>query len=281
MKFAVSNIAWAPADRAVAYGALKAAGISGLEIAPGLFFAGAADPFSPTEAEAAPRLAEIENAGLTLVSMQSLLYSVSGAAVFEGPKALERLKAGMGRAIDLAGRFGIPNLVFGSPRQRIVPEGVEMCDAMELALEVFRDLGNQAVAAGTVIAMEFNPPAYGTNFLNDVDQALSFVKAAAHPGVKLILDLGAMHINGDFDQIEAVVAEAAPYLSHVHVSEPDLAPAPAEVGQARRVLGALAAVRYHGWVSIEMKAAEDDAVAEMAAAVARLNAAATAGMVAP
>lgn len=274
MKLAVSNIAWPPETRLAAYEVLKAQRIAGLEIAPGMFFAGAADPFVPTEAEAASRLSEIAAAGLTLCSMQSLLFGVEGAALFEGPAALARFETGMRRAIDLAGRFGIPNLVFGSPRQRVVPEGMAMTTALAEAGTVFAQLGGAALDAGTVIAMECNPPAYGTNFLTDPDQTLGFVQGLNHPGVRLVLDVGAMHMTGDFRQIEAVVAAAAPWLSHVHMSEPHLAPAPAETGDAARVLLALSRAGYDRWVSIEMKAVAGEEIAVLAAAASRLVAAA-------
>lgn len=274
MRFAVSNIAWSPEDRSTAYRALRAAGFTGLEVAPGLLFDQAADPFAPTDTEAAPRLAEIAEAGLTLVSAQSLLFGVEGAALFEGEAALGRLEAGMARAIALAGRIGLPVLVFGSPKQRVVPEGMAMEAALDHAAAVFRRLGALAEDAGTVIAMEANPEVYGTNFLNRASEALSFVERVDHPGIGLILDVGAMHINGDFDRIPAIVAAAGPRLVHVHMSEPGLAPAPADPGQAAQVIAALAAEGYDRAVSIEMKAVPGDGLRTLTDCVARLAGAA-------
>ena len=48
MKIAVSNIAWPAGLRDEAYAILRDGGVTGLEIAPGLFLAGAVDPFAPT-----------------------------------------------------------------------------------------------------------------------------------------------------------------------------------------------------------------------------------------
>jgi sugar phosphate isomerase/epimerase len=270
MKIAVSNIAWPETDRMQAYAALAARGVQGLEIAPGLFFAGADDPFVPDAGLAQDRLSEIAAHALRLVSMQSLLFGVEGAALFEGASALERFETGMNRAIDLAARFAIPNLVFGSPKQRIVPEGMAPEAARDHAAEVFRDLGAGAVSAGTVIAIEANPHQYGTNFLTRAEEALAFVRHVDHPGVRMILDVGAMHLNAAFDHTGAIIAEAAPLLSHVHISEPFLAPAPARRAEAESVLQALAAVGYDKWVSIEMKASAADPVPTMTSALDRL-----------
>ncbi|MBB4858147.1 sugar phosphate isomerase/epimerase [Novosphingobium chloroacetimidivorans] len=274
MKLAVSNIAWPASERDGAYAILARAGFTGLEIAPGLFLAGAADPFAPTDAEVEHALAPMRDAGLTLVSMQSLLFGVSGATLFEGEEPRARLVAAMERAIGLAGRLGIPNLVFGSPRQRAYPDGMSEQDAHDQAAEVFHALGDRALAAGTRIAMEPNGRAYGTNFLNRVEDAEAFVRRVDHPAVVLNFDIGALHMEGDFDRIEAIAAQALDTIGHVHVSEPHLAPAPADPAQAARAIRALQDAGYAGWFSIEM-AATSTPLDDLAASVARLQAALT------
>ena len=60
MKLAMSNIAWSADERLEAYRILREAGSTGLEIAPGLFFHEANDPFAPDSAVARKALAEIE-----------------------------------------------------------------------------------------------------------------------------------------------------------------------------------------------------------------------------
>jgi sugar phosphate isomerase/epimerase len=266
MKLSMSNIAWSPDERLEAYAILAEAGFTGLEIAPGLFFHAAADPFDPDAATAATALAEMADAGLALVSMQSLLFGVAGAALFEGREARAAFEAGMHRAIRLAERFGIPNLVFGSPLQRRVPEGLAMAEALDQAAEVFRKLGNAAAAAGTRIGIEANPAAYGTNFCTTLGEALGFVALVDHPAIVPHLDLGAMHMNGEFASAPARLPDLTPRLSHVHVSEPELAPAPADPAALAPVLAGLAAAGYARAVSIEMKRAPHGLTAVRSAA---------------
>lgn len=253
MKLSISNIAWAPDERLSAYRAMADAGFAGLEIAPGLFFHGSSDPFVPSEVEAAEALQEIAAHGLELVSMQSLLFGVQGAGLFDGADARAALIKGMERAIDLAGRFAIPNLVFGSPAQRKVPNHMPMERALEEAADVFRKLGDRAKAAGTCITIEANPAAYGTNFLNTLEEAAAFVGEVDHPAIAAILDLGAMHMNGSFDAVLGHLETLIPRLNHVHVSEPELAPAPAEPERLVPVLSALSEHGYDKAVSIEMR----------------------------
>jgi sugar phosphate isomerase/epimerase len=253
MRLAISNIAWLPQERLQAYAAMAACGVTGLEVAPGLFFHASEDPFAPERHVARTALAEIAAEGLILVSMQSLLFGVADAALFDGPERQARFERGMTRAIDLAGTFGIPNLVFGSPVQRRVPEKLLIDEAWWHAAEVFRRLGDRATAADCKICIEPNPAAYGTNFLNTLDEAASFVSLVDHPAIHLILDLGAMQMNGEYGMATDRIADLAARLNHVHVSEPDLAPAPADPARLALVLGALRASRYRNAVSIEMR----------------------------
>ncbi|OHV77114.1 sugar phosphate isomerase/epimerase [Rhizobium sp. LCM 4573] len=253
MKLAVSNIAWPVHVREEAYSLLQAHDVNGLEIAPALFLDKSIDPFEPTDDEIAEACEIAHDAGLQLVSMQSLLFGCEGAALFESDPGRARFCDGMKRAISLAERLSIPNLVFGSPRQRNIPADITQHEAAALALEVFHELGDLAHTAKTRLGIEFNPTAYGTNFLNTADEVFLFVERLNHPAVSIILDVGAMHINGDFDHIEAFAQKAATRISHVHFSEPQLAPAPADAGQAARVITALSDVGYEGWYSIEMK----------------------------
>ena len=268
---AVSNIAWSYRNRLDAYAILRDHGFGGLEIAPGLLFAEEATPFAPSSAGVSARLAELEKAGLRLVSMQSLLFGVEGAEVFGPPASVDRLKAGLTQAILLAGRLGIPNLVFGSPRQRVVPPGWNLDDQIERMRAVFHPLGDLAAANGTVIAMEPNPAEYGTNFMTDIPSTLDMVKAIAHPAVTLNFDLGALHMTNALDKIDTYIAASAPHLSHVHISAPFLGPAPTSVEEAAVVFESLAGIGYAGAISIEMKAVIDDELVAVASAATRLR----------
>jgi len=253
MILAASNIAWIPEERLAAYDLMQAAGLTGLEIAPALFFHQAKDPFNPNNAIAAAAIAEIEERGLSLISMQSLLFGVHGASLFGDADARSAFERGMNRAIDLAGRFGIPNLVFGSPTQRRIPEGMVNSEAVSQSTELFRRLGDRAAAFNTVISIEPNPSGYNTNFLNTLDEVERFVATVAHPAVAIVLDLGAMHMNDEFHTTAGRITDLLQSLHHVHVSEPLLAPAPDDKTVLTPVMTALRAARYSRAVSIEMK----------------------------
>ena len=249
MKLSVSNIAWAHGERLQAYALLQRAGITGLEVAPGILFADEPDVFDPSPDAARRAIQEIAGAGLQLTSMQAILFGVEGAALFGAAEDRARFDRSMRRAIAFANRFNIPNLVFGAPRQRVVPQGMPQATAWDLALEQFGPWAKAAQAAGTTLSVEANPAAYGTNFLNTFGETLDFVDRLAEPAVKVVLDTGAVRMNQDSFDLAAVISK----IGHVHLSEPLLAPAPAEVAPTAALLNDLAVAGYQRAVSIEMK----------------------------
>lgn len=252
MILSMSNIAWSPEARLAHYALLAEAGLTGLEIAPGLFLPEAADPFRPDGPILEAAVREASDHGLRIVSMQSLLFGAGDAALFGDAAARDRLKERMARAIELAGRLGIENLVFGSPRQRVRPDDLLPEAAADIARAVFHRLADHARAAGTAIGLEPNPARYGTNFLNTTDETAAFVRSVGHPALGLTLDLGAMHVNGEFAAGDALIGRHVDLIRHVHVSEPGLGPAPARAEDAAQALSALRRGGYRGAVSIEM-----------------------------
>ncbi|NLW77954.1 MAG: sugar phosphate isomerase/epimerase [Ruminococcaceae bacterium] len=241
MKLAASQLAWAPEDEHTALGMLADYGFAGLEIAP-TRFAGPTPYAHPEKAAGYAKAAQTGH-GLALCSMQSIWYGQQGS-IFGPERAalLDYTKA----AIRFAQAGGIGNLVFGCPKNRVMPLGV----VVEDALPFFKELGDYAHAHGTVLALEANPAIYNTNFINFTAEAFAFVRQANSPGLKVNLDVGTLLANAEpLSDIEGHVG----MLNHVHVSEPHLAPV------ARRELhsqlaGLLRNENYAGFVSLEMQA---------------------------
>lgn len=253
MKLAVSCIAWAPADCARAYRLLRDRGITGLEIAPGLFLPGAREPTAAADAELRGAVDSAAACGLQLVSMQSLLFGVEGAALFESEAERQRLEDGMARVAGLAARLAVPNLVFGSPGNRVIPPGMDQDTARTIWLPSFRRMGRAAEASGAHVALEPNPERYGTNFMTSLAETAEVVRAVDHPAVRLNLDLGALILTGEIDGIESVLPDILPIVAHVHLSAPDLAPLDTCPEAVRRLVAALAEAGWQGWVSVEMR----------------------------
>jgi sugar phosphate isomerase/epimerase len=130
-------------------------------------------------------------------------------------------------------------------------------DYTAIAREFFAHLAECAEGSGTVIALEANPPIYGTNFINTTAAAFDFVKAVNKEGLKVNLDIGTMICN---NEDLALVAAEPGLVNHIHLSEPHLAPL-----MQREIHTELKGLPYERYLSIEMKA--QDSLAPIKAAV--------------
>ena len=243
MRCAVSNIAWGEQEDEQMLLFLKEQGFEGLEIAPTRLF-----PDRPYEQkEAAARFAGelLERYGLAIPSMQSIWYGRQ-EKLFGSAGERHALLAYTKQAVDFAAACGCRNLVFGCPKNRLRPDGAPE----ETALEFFREIGAYGAQRGVVLGLEANPPIYGTNFMNATRDAFEVARRCASPGVGVNLDMGTV-IAGEEEL--CLPPEDVALISHVHISEPGLAPVekrPLHQTLARQ----LQAGGYRGFVSLEMGA---------------------------
>lgn len=269
MKLAASNIAWTPADARMVYGLMREYGFAGLEIAPALAFPDEADPFVPSALSISSFRDELAAFGLQLVSMQSLLFGVSGAQLFGNIAEQNHFEQAMRRAISLAKSLDIPNIVFGSPKNRAYPDEMSLEQALAHAKTVFQRLGDAAFTADTKISIEPNPSIYGTNFLTNVMDTALFVAEIDHPCITLNYDMGALYANAEADNVEAVYKLTSGRVSHVHMSEPNLAPVPADSKKNTRIIEKFIQLGYPDWFSIEMRAVAGSHLNQITASLAQ------------
>lgn len=246
MLLSISNIGWKEAQDQAVYAMMLACGFSGLEIAPTRIF-----PQKPYEnLSSARNWAEELKAeyGFVIPSMQSIWFGKQ-EKIFGSETERRELLAYTKKAIDFASAIGCGNLVFGCPRNRVMPEGADET----IAVDFFKELGEYAAEKGTVIGMEANPPIYNTNYVNDTLAAVDLIRRVDSRGFKLNLDIGTMIHNGE---AVADLQGCAELINHVHISEPGLKPI--ERRQLHKDLADLLRENgYRGFVSIEMGTQED------------------------
>lgn len=260
MILSISNIAWNPDRRHEIYSMLQKYHITGLEIAPGLLFYDADDPFNPNKLEIRRVISELERFNLKIISMQSLLYMKTNAQLFGSLKQKKIFFNEMVTAIKLAEKLNIPNLVFGSPLNRNYSNNITPEIAHDIALDTFQKLGLIASEAGTSILIEPNPKEYKTNFINSMLEAIIFVKELQSPGVKSILDIGSIKMNNEYSNLSGLIAQSIHYLKHVHISEPFLKPAPFCSHEFKSLYNLLQNFGYTNALSIEMKPVDNDII---------------------
>ena len=241
MKFSISNIGWVNESNQKVYELMKNNGFSGLEIAPTRIFP--ENPYQNLNVAKEWSISIKNEYGFIISSMQSIWYGRS-EKVFGTKEERSTLLEYTKKAIDFAEVIGCSNLVFGSPKNRSIPDGL----TAEESIPFFRQIGDYAFAHNCVIAMEANPPIYNTNFLNTTKQALEFIKMVNSDGFLLNLDVGTMIENGEK---VSVLDGNEQYIHHVHISEPRLKPI-----EKRKLHTQLAAllkeIGYDRYISIEV-----------------------------
>ncbi|MEO5777755.1 MAG: sugar phosphate isomerase/epimerase family protein [Flavobacterium sp.] len=252
MKLAISNIAWSSEDDEQMHFFLKSAGFEGLEIAPTRIIP--ENPYDKLkEAEAFKNTLKTDFS-LTIPSLQAICFG-RNEAIFGKEEERESIKEYIKKAIDFASVLDCKNLVFGSPKNRIIGENQE-----DIAMSFFAELGTYANKKNTILAMEPNPDIYGTNFLNTTQQAVDFVKEIKNKGLKINVDLGTIiHNNEDI----AIIANNIELINHIHISEPFLEPI-TERDIHNDLYQILKENNYSNYLSIEMKNTNDTAIVKNA-----------------
>ena len=247
MKFAICNETYQdrPFEEVVAHAA--SCGYDGVEIAP---FTLAPDPsrLGPQDATAVARAAAA--AGIEIVGLHWLLAKPDGLHLTT-PDAdlrrrtvefllhLSRLCADMGGSI----------MVFGSPKQRNVPQGENYDDCFARAVDAFGEVCDAAGPLGVTLALEPLGPAE-TDFMVTTAETVRLMRAVDRPNCRLHLDVKAMATEDG--PIEQIITDAAEHLAHFHANDANRrGPGFGEVDFVP-IARSLRAARYDGYVSVEV-----------------------------
>jgi sugar phosphate isomerase/epimerase len=217
---------------------LHSQGYKGLEIAPTRVFP---NPYDRT-ADAEKFAEDLKfRYNLAISSIQSIWRGVA-ENIFGTPEDRKKLIEYTKKAIDFAAAARCENIVFGCPKNRVMPSA----DFLPVAFDFFAETGAYAASRGTVIALEPNPPYYGTNFINATPEAFDFCRELNSSGVKVNVDIGTCVNYGESaDFIEKNIS----LVNHIHISEPMLAPV-----KKRELHRRLKDLSYDRYFSIEMAA---------------------------
>lgn len=263
MKIAVSNIAWSPDEEAAVAATLQDLGVHSVEVAPTKVFA---NPTATTALERADYSWFWADYGIDIVAFQSMLFGRGDLQVFGDDSIRRETIDVLSRFIELAGALGAGRLVFGSPKNRVVPAGMAASEAQDVAVRFFTALGAVAHDNNTQFCIEPNPTDYGCNFVTTAAAGLALVQAVDHPGFGLHLDAAGMTLA--HDDLDASVRAAGPRLAHFHASAPHLGPLEDQIVDHARASKALDDIGYDGFVSIEMRpGTPGNAARDVAAAV--------------
>jgi len=247
MKFAICNElfeGW-EFDRVCAFAA--EAGYSGLELAP--------FTLAPTITElTAQRRAELrrtaEDHGLEVVGLHWLLAKTEGYHLTSPDAAVRSATADYLVALaegcrDLGGNL----MVFGSPLQRSLPQGVDQAAGYDAAAEVFGRAMPAIADCGVELCIEPLSPAE-TDFVNTCADGQRLVEQVDHPAFRLHLDVKAM--SSEDTPVPDLIRRHAGAAGHFHANDRNLRGPGFGDTDFVPILAALEEASYAGWVSVEV-----------------------------
>jgi D-psicose/D-tagatose/L-ribulose 3-epimerase len=252
MKLAISNLTWEYQEDEAVKEILLDKSVTAVEIAPTKIWQ---NPLE-AEAESVQRYRGYWNTnGVNIVALQSLLFGRGDLQIFSDVQLRKQAIEYLGKIIEIGAGLGAKAFVFGSPKNRLVGD-MNYKKALEIAIEFFHQLGEKAHQYSSVFCIEPNPKDYGCNFINTTEEGIQLVKEVGHPGFGLHLDAGGMSLA--HENIAKSIDQAAPYLAHFHISEPNLNMVQQGSVQHELFAQALNGIKYDKYISIEMKPGLND-----------------------
>ncbi len=252
MNIAVSNIAWTSEEEPDVAKTLQELGIHHVEIAPTRVWE---NPTNVTDQEIQQYKDFWAKHDIEIVAFQSMLFPRPDLTIFDSPELRAQTQDHLAKFIALAGRVGAEVLVFGSPKNRIVPEGMPADKAWDIAKEFFGNLGNIAINAQTNFCIEPNAKEYNCNFVNTAAEGLKLVEEVDNLGFELHLDAAIMAM--EHDDPQSSIENAREHLRHFHISAPMLMPIEEAKVNHQTFADALRSINYQHFTSIEMRPGDD------------------------
>ena len=247
MKFAICNETFQdwPLEKGFQFAA--ECGYEGVEIAP-FTIAPYVTQISQTSPQTIRKQAELS--GLEIIGLHWLLAKTEGFHLTSPDPEIRRRTADYLAELcrfraDLGGHI----LVFGSPNQRNLLEGVSPQQGMDYAAEVFSRIAPVLEKNEVVLAVEPLTPAE-TNFLCTAAEAVELIERIGSSQVRLHLDCKAM--SSEKLPIPELIRQYHPWLAHFHANDPNRQGPGFGQLDFVPIFEALGRVDYQGWVSVEV-----------------------------
>ena len=232
--------------------AIRAAGYTGIEIAP---FTLAEKPTDVSPAARREYRDVMQSEGLEFVGLHWLMVSPAGLHVTTPDAALRaRSWQHIRELIDLCADLGSndrgPNgvMVFGSPKQRATTGGITSAEAVRNYIEGLAGVAPHAESRGVTILVEALP-ANQCDVIQTLGEAASVVGEIASPAVRTMFD-----VHNAVDEVEPhdrLIDHWFDVIRHIHVNEIDGSHCGAADYDYKPILAMLHKRGYRGWISLE------------------------------
>jgi len=247
MKFAICNEIFQGWKIEDTFACAARTGYDAVEIAP-FTLAGRVTDIPAAEREKIRDAAA--RAGVAVSGIHWVLAQTDGLHLAQPDDAV---RAGTSRylcdLVDFCADVGGRIMVFGSPKQRNIPEGVTPRDAWERAKVAFREPVLRAERRAVTICME-PLSAVETNFINTAAEAVQFVQQFNSPNFKIILDVKAMC--AEPKPIPQIIRDSWPHFAYIHANDKNLKGPGFGNVDYKPIAAALREVGYDGCISVEV-----------------------------
>ncbi len=236
---------WNDIERTIAY--VKETGYDGIEIAPFTLAQYVTD--IPNEIRR-KIVQKAEEAELDIIGIHWVLVGPDGLYLTHPDREIRKRTAQYLKDLaQFAGDIGGKVMIFGSPKQRNLMEGVSREQAMDYATEVFQEAMPACESNGVTICME-PLSTQETNFCYTAAETLELVKKVDHPCFQMMLDCKAM--TTEEKSRPELIREFHPWMRHFHANDPNLnGPGWGDLDFAP-IFDALKEVKYPHYVSVEV-----------------------------
>ena len=227
--------------------AIRAAGYTGIEIAP--FTLGE----RPTDVSSAARREcrdVMQSEGLEFVGLHWLMVSPKGLHVTTPDAALRaRSWAHIRDLIDLCADLGSDGvMVFGSPKQRCTTGGITSAEAVRNYIDGLAGVAPHAESRGVTILVEALP-ANQCDVIQTLGEAASIVGEISSPAVRTMFDVH--NAVDELEPHERLIDRWFDLIRHVHVNEIDGSHCGAADYDYKPIFAMLHKRGYRGWISLE------------------------------
>lgn len=247
MKFAICNEMFEGWEFDRVCAAARQAGYAGVELAP--FTLG--KPAGEVSAQERRSLRDAAlRQGVEIAGIHWVLAHTEGFHINSPDAAVRnRTVSYLIDLVNLCADIGGAVMVFGSPKQRNVCEGLSRQDAWCLARQTFQAVVPTLEDRGVTFCLEPLSPVE-TDFINTGEEAAAMIREVGSANFQLLLDVKAM--SSETKQIPQIIAENAGVLKHFHANDANLrGPGFGDV-DFTPIAAALKKIGYDGWVSVEV-----------------------------
>ncbi len=247
MRFATCNEQFEGWDFGRVCHFVKQAGYEGLEVAP---FTLAPRITDVTAAQRAALRRDADEAEIEILGLHWLLAKTEGMHLTSPERSVrERMGEYLVALAQACRDLGGDIMVFGSPQQRSLLEGVSPEQAYDWAAETFRQRMPAIADLGVTICMEPLSPAE-TDFVNTCEDALHLARMVDHPNFVLHLDVKAM--SSESTPVVDLIRRHAGAAGHFHANDANRRGPGFGDTDFIPIFQALREAGYNRWVSVEV-----------------------------